>query len=328
MKKNLILLVVGVLVMLAGVFSYSHLVNPKQNTPLPSPAPVPSVGERPIQVAAAEKEGAECNKVVALVWKQKEAPSFPQVATAKITYCETYRGKVTFKVQAENFPPQQNYFVTINGWAGRAGNKVLLQYNKTEKGEGYLDVPMVSSDINGRINAGVETDLEPGKYEVKLFLKQNTGSFLCVMGADSVSFTVEAAGGKADPAGKMAAKGDDQPSADGKITITLPKEIQSDISQVEGTVSPAKSTVFVIIRGEDSDRWWVQEETIVDSKGEWSNSSHFGEKGTPVPKNYQVIALVGKPNEFSNGQTIMHKDLNKVLQDHPLSAKKTVLRTK
>ena len=237
----------------------------------------------------------------------KDDHSFPKTAKARIVYCNEYEEIFVCKIIAAGFPGNKQYKVTLNGWKGRPGNDKLLEYNEWD-GEGYVDIDDIQTDKNGVIEHTARFKLNPSVYHIKFFLKQAEKPYKCVMGNDSVKFTIKA------PV---------------PIVFDLPEKIEGETRLITGKVADPKNNVYVFINPMKTKKWWVQQIPIVSNKGSWSCLCYFGSKSEGIGEPFQVIALTVKnKDEFKEGQTLSQDTMRNLLEKYQIYGPEITTRIK
>jgi hypothetical protein len=91
------------------------------------------------------------------------------------------------------------------------------------------------------------------------------------------------------------------------IMITKPQSgyEQSDTElYVEGIVSPAESTVVVMVRSESDNKWWIQSaiqpQEKINGIGKWTMKAYIGTKKEGINQTYNIIALASNDSPFFN----------------------------
>lgn len=73
---------------------------------------------------------------------------------------------------------------------------------------------------------------------------------------------------------------------------------------VEGIVSPAESTVVVMVRSESDNKWWIQSaiqpQEKINGIGKWTMKAYIGTKKEGINQTYNIIALASNDSPFFN----------------------------
>jgi len=112
-------------------------------------------------------------------------------AKGYLTYNTKKSGFFEGTISLQGLTSNNTYLVSINGKSSHPSNNYLVQLgeNKTNS-ENYLDFKTILSDDNGKVFQDFCVELRPGKYNVKLFVKDVNDKYSIVLFNNNVIFTI------------------------------------------------------------------------------------------------------------------------------------------
>jgi hypothetical protein len=117
------------------------------------------------------------------------------------------------------------------------------------------------------------------------------------------------------------------------VMISTPAEsrILESQMQIEGTVSPPDSRVYILVRPEDSNVWWAQPAPVISGDGAlsgtaaWTTTVYLGNEQDGQYKKFEVVALASTNLvilDFLNGDYLIEGD---AIKDMPLLSRSNVI---
>ncbi|MEW6607349.1 MAG: hypothetical protein AB1414_07835 [bacterium] len=208
----------------------------------------------------------------------------------RIEYFEEQIGQFECKVSLQGLKPKGIYVLTINGKIGHPGNdKLMKEYNRNNRGEGYYDSSYIKADGNGCIQEQLKVKLPPSFYEVKFFVKDVTNNWRVILKNDNVQFTVQ-----------------EMPEQTEKlhIEITDPHNGQNvtHIYTVKGKVSHHELKFYVLVHPLSTRAWWVQSFPDVQDDGTWKSGCCFGTDVLGIGDSYEIWAIATKEKLYVGQQ--------------------------
>lgn len=70
---------------------------------------------------------------------------------------------------------------------------------------------------------------------------------------------------------------------------------------VKGRVSPSSSKVFVIVRPQMGNSWWVQTTPIVQNDGQWQTTIYVGTEALGVGESFEILAVARQRGNWMRG---------------------------
>jgi hypothetical protein len=202
--------------------------------------------------------------------------------------------QITVSLSAQGLRPDSEYMLTLNGKIGQAGNEELKVFGVRD-GQGVYDFMRARTDSQGRISASCELDdLEPGRYDVTILVKETWDDWTPVYIGDHFIFTVTS------------------PSS---LTITHPSNYDYvDLQEIVTGTSQNIDTgqvIWVLIYPHAAGRYYPQDEPAdVQANGDWSTLVYFG-TAADVGLKFDVIAVLA--NE--EAQTAFNKYLEECIEN-------------
>lgn len=121
--------------------------------------------------------------------------SFSSVSIAQqVTFTQQQGAADAFRgtLSATGLDPSSPYIWTINGYAGHKSNTTLIneceEYPPTK--EGYCD-NSVTTDKRGSFSVQIQESFPPGRYKVKMLLKNPRNGYSVIWHQDPVTFNIQ-----------------------------------------------------------------------------------------------------------------------------------------
>jgi len=124
--------------------------------------------------------------LILMVAPDEWGKNLPQ-AVGKIIFKDSSEGKFEGIIEAEGLGENVPYMLSLNGKPSHPSNARLPQKKEEER---YLDFETIKADPGGVLMGKFSASLEPGSYDVKIFLKDSR-DWKIVMYNDDLKFNVK-----------------------------------------------------------------------------------------------------------------------------------------